>query len=66
MRWTLRMKQGGNRLRQQASGAMLEIQGKIGELSQEESMSPSLGSRDNSNWKSERTSQAQISMSVWD
>lgn len=43
MRWTLRMKQGGNRLRQQASGAMLESQGKIGELSQLESMSPKPG-----------------------
>lgn len=44
------MKSGGNRLRQPASGAMPWSQGKIGEPSQEKTMS--LGSIDNSNWKS--------------
>jgi len=33
MWWTLGMKQGGNTLRQQASGSMLQSQGKTGEPS---------------------------------
>ena len=37
------MNLGGNRLRQQASGAMLRSQEKIGEPSQEEGMSPKPG-----------------------